>query len=1067
MKKRMISLLLALAMAFGMAPAVCMTTNAAEIASGGCGNNLTWVLDDSGTLTISGSGDMANFMVSPAWNDYCGSIVNVVIEEGVTSIGNYAFSRCDKLVSITIAETVTKIGDSAFQYCNGLTAISIPAGVTEISDKAFYECDKLTTVTLPDTIVSIGQQAFMGCGELRGCAIPESVRTIGKQAFAFCYALRNVEIPDGVTVIADETFYFCLQLVSVRIPGTVKSIGSKVFDNCKALSKVYFEGTQEQWNAVANQSNLGKAEMIYEPREQEPGQDTPSGDEEKEPIKQIASGTCGDNLKWVLDVSGRLTISGNGEMDNYASGSPKSPWYEFNERIFSVVIKNGVTSIGNYAFYCCDLTQIDLPASVKHIGKGAFWGCGDLRKIDIPEGVTTIAESTFYSCINLKTITLPASLTTVESAAFQYVHNGVDNVYFGGSAEQWGKVRISRDMDIYDTQPYNQPLLDATVHFDISASIRNAKMQVYTDFASLAVAVGDVITFRVAICAQDGTVVDPTGVTFQLSDNYTVKVLDTGIDSEMNHFLVQLQGTIEGTGYVTFSDSTTGNVTSLPLTVFENQYDAYTLDTVPVGTVFNGIREEGPLNFYNRNGLYVDSFQAEVTDSGNALVSFDVYNTNHTYAIVEVYDENGELYNAVLLEKMDYLNDGIKSVLWDGTGCVVRDLFLGNALTYKQETNFSKRTSVQVEVPKNGYIQITADSMESAILAVVNSADMLMCTLSLLKKTEGYVNGDFEIPKKLTEQLSNDDNFKDAIKGGKDFCKKLLKGFGKDAAITSKTVGGFMDTLTKNMEELNLLKLVLDSAKSTGVSIAEDTIKEMMGVFGDAMELVFTVGSASDLICQYDAYLKTVNGGVITIQNQGSGKRHCDNIVLESELDFDPEVALQVYSVTLDEALLEKVKNKDAFTYEMLTKYVTRTYNISLLKNGDETQHGGDVAVYIPVPYDLEYLDLNGHIKVFRIEEDGTMTDMDAVVEGDTIMFTTDHFSLYTLVFAGMEEPPEDSGEETESTKPNKKPSNKDNDDEESDENGSGAVVIVIVLVVLLAGGGAAAWFVLKKKKQQ
>ena len=1133
-KRRLLAAFLAVVLCVLMLPAQSFAADV--VASGTCGENLTWSLDSEGTLTVSGSGDMTNFPVLSAWNEYGNSIVNVIIEDGVTSIGNYAFSRCEKIVSVTIPATVRKIGVSAFQYCNGLTAVSIPAGVTEILSKAFYECDQLTEVMLPDTVVSIGEQAFTGCSELRSCPIPESVRTIGKQAFSFCYALKNAEIPHGVTRIEDETFYYCLRLVSVRIPGTVTSIGSKVFDNCNALSKVYYEGTEEQWNGVNNQSNLGKAEIIYDPREPEPGDDTPSNPGDSESGQGdledeiIAEGVFGyDSLTWRLNSRGILTISGAGGI--YYWERISCPWNDYRNEIVSVVIKKGitriheeafanhtnmvsitiadtVTSIGNHAFYMCDslidiyipgsvtniefgafkfcdnltyvrlsdglerissgvfegcdrLTDIIIPESVTHIESGAFQDCDSLTRITIPEGVTAIEDRTFYSCNKLKTITIPASVTKVGDMAFAYAQ-ALQDVFYGGSAEQWKRIDINPNQDIYDPKPYNQPLLDATVHFDVPSSIRYAQMQVSTDVTNLAIEVGDVITFSVAVLSKDGERIDPTGVTFQLSDGYTVKVLDTGIDPATNQLFVQLQGAIEGTGYVTFSDSTTGNVASLPLTVREENYETFTLNTVPLGTVFNGIRDEGPLNFYNWNGLYVDSFKATVADSGKALVSFDVYNTNHTYAIVEVYDENGELYNAVLIDKMDYLNDGIKSVLWDGTGCVVRDVFLGNALTYKQETNFSKRTAVEIEVPKDGYIQITADSMESAILAVVNSADMLMSTLSLLDKAEGYVNGDFEIPKRLTEQLCNDDNFKDAIKGGKDFCKKVLKGLGKDATITSKTVGGFADTVIKNLKELNLLKLVLDSAMSAGVGIAEDTIQEMMGIFGDALELVFTIGAAGDLACQYNSYLGTVNGGVITIQNQGGGKRHCDNIVLESEVDFDPEVALQVYSVTLDEALLEKVKNKDAHTYKMLTKYVTRTYNISLLKNGEETQHSSDVAVYIPIPYDLEYLDLEGHIKVFRVEEDGTVTDMDAVVDGDCIMFTTDHFSIYTLVFEGIKETPNDQEDDD----ADKKPGNKHDDDDQEPAGNGGVIVVIVVVVVLLAGGGVAVLIVLKKKKQ-
>lgn len=1066
MIKRIISFLLAIVMVIGMVPLVYLEAHADDYApSGTCGENLTWIFKD-GTLIISGTGGMYSYRAVDSkkapWYDLRAVIYDISIEDGVTSIGSFAFEDM-KITNITLPDSVTSIGEKAFADCGDLSSISMPAGLTTVGKNAFYFCRDLESVYISDLA------AWCNINFYDAGANPLYWGTPGAQLYVQNQLVTELVIPDGVTSVGTYTFSGT-DFEEITIPNSVTSISAGAFAYCNKLKTVHYNGTETQWEQLKAKIAAPNDELLNailhidsktdSPDLGEPEPERPSGGEEKNPIEQIASGTCGDKLTWALDVGGTLTISGKGAMDEYYS-APSVPWNEYRLCIFNAVIGEGVTTISNFAFEGCRFSDIEIPQSVKQIGEHAFDSCNYLTRISIPEGVTNIEKNTFNACHCLKTITLPASVTQVESAAF-YNAFRLQDVYYGGSKEQWEKVNISRDMDIYDTKPYNQPLLSANVHFDVPSDARYAQMQVYTDISNLAIEVGNVITFGVAILSKDGETLDPTGITFQLSDNYAVSVLETGIDQETNHFYIKLQGTIGGAGYVTFSDSTTGNVASLPLTVVENKHDTYTLSTVPLDTVFNGIRNEGPLNFYNQNGLYVDSFQATVDDSGKAKVSFNVYNTNHTYAIVEVYDENGDLYNAVLIEKMDYLNDGIKNVLWDGTGCVVRDVFLGNALTYKQETNFSKRTPVEIEVPKNGYIQITADSLESAILAVVNSADMLMATLSLLDKAEGYVNGDFEIPKKLTEQLSNDDNFKDAIKGGKDFCKGLLKGISKDATITSKTVGDFSDTLINNLKELNLLKLVLDSAKSAGVGIAEDTIMEMMGVFGDAMELVFTVGAASDLVCQYDTYLKTVNGGVITIQNQGGGKRHCDNVVLESKVDFDPEVALQAYTVTLDESLLEKVKSKDAYTYEMLIKHVTRTYNISLLKNGEETQHGGDVAVYIPIPYDLEYLDLKGNIKVFRMEEDGSVTDMDAVVEGDNIMFTTDHFSLYTLVFEGVAETPDDPDKNDQDPKPN----NKDDDDDTQDSSGGGVVVLVIAVVVVVLAGGLAVLFVLKKKKK-
>ena len=155
-------------------------------------------------------------------------VTDLVIPDGVTSIGWYAFSGCSGLTSITIPNSVTSIGDGAFYYCTGLTSITIPDSVTSIGDSAFPGCTGLTSVTIPDSVTSIGECAFHNCS-----------------------GLTAVTIGNGVTSIGGETFYGCTGLTSVTIPDSVTSIGWGAFYGCTGLTAIHYQGTKDQWNAIS------------------------------------------------------------------------------------------------------------------------------------------------------------------------------------------------------------------------------------------------------------------------------------------------------------------------------------------------------------------------------------------------------------------------------------------------------------------------------------------------------------------------------------------------------------------------------------------------------------------------------------------------------------------------------------------------------------------------------------------------------------------------------------------------------------------------------------------------
>ena len=206
--------------------------------SGTCGNDLTYhYVESTKTLTISGSGAMNDYYTAP-WNSYAENILKVVIGNGVTSIGDYAFEDCSEIKTVVLPDGVTSIGDGAFSGCTNLSSVKMPQGLQTIGASAFYSCKNLIEATIPNSVTSIGSNAFMYCQSLSRVILPNKLEKIEDNTFYYCISLETVVIPTGVTTIEKNAFSNCDRLSAVTIPGTVTSIGDKVFSSCSVLKTV-------------------------------------------------------------------------------------------------------------------------------------------------------------------------------------------------------------------------------------------------------------------------------------------------------------------------------------------------------------------------------------------------------------------------------------------------------------------------------------------------------------------------------------------------------------------------------------------------------------------------------------------------------------------------------------------------------------------------------------------------------------------------------------------------------------------------------------------------------------
>lgn len=393
------------------------------VKSGKCGKNLTWTLDEEGTLTISGTGEMENYEITSnpepkttvQWP--VNSISTVIINNGVTSIGNRAFEFCSNLTSVSIPNSVTRIGNFAFECCSHLVSVSIPNSVTRIGDAAFGSCTSLKTVDIPNSVVITGSALFHDCNSLTDLTIPGSIKSIKDDTFCYCSSLTNVTIQNGITSIGDRVFYECSSLVSVTIPDTVTSFGEDIFGYCDIITLYGVVDSEAYRYAIQNH-------IIFIPVDTDPY-----------PI--LAQGTNGKGLNWSLDCAHVLRISGKGEIADNSNASD-SPWSEYYRDVHSIVIEPGITYIGSDAFrQYPELAEVSLCEDVVIIGQRAFEFCDKLKEVKLQHGLKRINSAAFRYCINLISIIIPNSVTNISDYAFENCES-LTNITVPGSVTSNG-----------------------------------------------------------------------------------------------------------------------------------------------------------------------------------------------------------------------------------------------------------------------------------------------------------------------------------------------------------------------------------------------------------------------------------------------------------------------------------------------------------------------------------------------------------------------------------------------------------------------------------------------------
>ena len=388
----------------------------------------------------------------------CSEITSVVIPDGVTSIGSYAFQYCSKLTSVVIGSGVRDMGMTVFEKCTNLKTVTIKPGVTSIGYSAFRDCSSLETINVPDSLTSIADSVFSGCTSLpvydnvryadtycvgvinkgiTSCTIKEGTRWIGYSAFSGCtslatinipdsvtniegYAIRGctnltgeLVIPDGVTSIGYSAFRDCKNLTSIVIPDSVTTIGAGAFADCSNLSQFNFGSGITEISSMLL-SGCTKITSLY--------------------IPQSVTSIAADAFNGMTKLSSIVVDENNNTYDSRDNCNCiiQTESNALMKGCNSSTIPNSiVTIVGNAFKNCTGLTgNIVFPDSLTTVGIGSFYGCSGVTSFDFGTGLITIGESAFTQCTGIKEISLPDSTQSIGNYAFSGCTN-IETIYIG------------------------------------------------------------------------------------------------------------------------------------------------------------------------------------------------------------------------------------------------------------------------------------------------------------------------------------------------------------------------------------------------------------------------------------------------------------------------------------------------------------------------------------------------------------------------------------------------------------------------------------------------------------
>lgn len=883
---------------------------------------------------------------------YCESLASVTFGDNVRTIGQYAFGDCPSLTSITLPESVTSVGDGVFEKCTSLTSVIIPDGVTCIGDSAFYMCTSLTSVTIPDSVTEIGGYTFGWCTSLASITIPNGVTKIGFRAFYECTSLTSIIIPDSVTNIGVQAFYKCTLLTNVTIPNSVTEIGYGAFEYCYSLTIITMPDSVTNIGYYTFASCESLTDVYY----------------------------CGTEEQW-NNIS--IDDTGNQPLTNatihFNSEMPFSPKIQFGSDKFSFG-KNMSGYVGE-----------EIKAVLAYTSKD-----GNIASLNITSSNPDIVE--IGEIIEL---------------------GNVEDPFYGdsiGQNEHEATVTLKLKSEGTSTITITSPEgVSTSILVTVTKKPESKKsIAVFTTEKSLSVKTGENMWLAFGLMNNDTGLIeeDWKKMAITVSDPTIISLSD--YEKTEYGYSLEVIGKKEGSTNLTITDTSSGTSTVITVTVYDNYIRSYSYAMNDMEEFYpnNKYEKDIKTNIYNLNGLYVNNYVCIPDFNGTEFqVSFDVYNSQYYNGAVDIYDADGVWIDCEYIDRysdITSLRDTGEQLFYLITDTVNKQL-----LSY-QSASFSKKTSINIKVPKGGYFTISNNMAESPGTFFVNAFEILYDTTSDLidfASSKGTDKTAFDkFYKEATKSFAQNviDARNESLSGEakkkamevalnsltseiKKIQKKFISAEAKDFVLNGNEMYSAILTLAENV--LNSYGINWKHLYQSATGVTESMFIKFSGPAGVALKGMFAITKGSNKLLMAVQMSRSLDNTYATVYSSiDEGFVNSNGVIVNTNGNVDSKAVLQVFKVS-DNDTLEVILDGD----NPLEKY--ELYNICFVKDDKLVQPNGNVKVHIPIPEGMN----RDTCKIYRQESDDSWTILDAHIEGNYLVFETNHFSLYSVV-GDMEE---------------------------------------------------------------
>ena len=994
---------------------------------------------------------------------YDGEAAEVVIPAEISGapvkiIGEEAFRNKNTMTNVSIPEGIVTIEAKAFENCTALTAVDIPDTVTKVSANAFSNCTAVESIELSKNLAFLGEGAFGGTA-VKEILIPKSLvdsddgvfgstyefdgveYTIPRGPFVLCENLKTVTFEKGTTVVADFLFAGCIGIEKITLPDTVTEIKEKAFTNCFRLSEVNMGDHVTKIGADAFYCNYSLESI-----------------ELSKGLKSLGTGAFSyTSLKSVeiprsLDNGGVHTFSTNYKFNGEEYDVERGP-FSFCEDLKTVTFERGTTKVAKELFAgCVSLEEITIPDTVITIEEKAFIDCVRLSKVDIPDTVTVIESRAFESCVSLKSVELSNSLKDLGNRAFAY--SALESIEIPASLEKAHEEVFADGYNFdgkeYDLErgPFNRCGNLKTVTFEEGSKIIPECVLAGVNFVEKIVIPEGVesinyhafqgcvrlsdVTFPSTLktigegafdsCASLKSMVVPE--TVELVDKFAFNTCTSLESVEFKNADAVLKKAVLG-GCTALTDvKLPENLQELPDSVF---YGCTSLKGVNLpetiwtigaeafcgcasldeAVIPENVKTIGNSAFKNCKSLKSINIPASARTLGYNAFSACENLTDVDFADYTIKEIKEGTFKDCFSLKAIELPKGIKTIgeeafmncveLFDVTIPESAEEIAENALSYPSKTTLYSQTGSYVEqfADDNGFKFV--DGVKD-----IESISFKDGVTKLVLEEKKVYPLEFVINPEDGDEVINLTSSNDGVVYF-DGMNLVTRFWNDTVEITADTMSGATFTFEVYVRGIDYIRVDEETCQkkyATGDEFNPDGIK-VEAVYSDD-----TVVEIQDFTFEGFDSSKPGDCKVVVKWTDDDGEEYDDYFYVEilgeepptfkSQKDEKTEIIVE--AVTKADLAVVEITDKvvlDELNLALVGEDVVKLYDITLVEDGDAVQPDGTVTVKIPCD--------DENAKVYRAEEDGTFTDMEAEFVDGYMVFTTEHFSLYVIAKAESE----------------------------------------------------------------